>query len=135
MRTAGSRKKKPAEAELNVQLLLMAATAFYLLPPLLCLVAGFAQGWPGFAHEQMFSECDLQAKLDEERNAHALESARFFFKRIRLRRRKRFCAAGQNEFRLLLRAMTKIAHVGARNGTEIRLASCCGGSAKQRRTQ
>ena len=88
MRTAGSGKKKPAEAELNVQLLLMAATAFYLLPPLLCLVAGFAQGWPGFAHEQMFSECDLRAKLDEKRNAHALESARFFFKRIRLRRRK-----------------------------------------------
>jgi hypothetical protein len=66
------RKKKPPEAGLYFQLLLMAATPFtcfrrllasaVYFRRLLCLVAGFAQGWPGFAHEQMFSECDVRAK-------------------------------------------------------------------------
>jgi hypothetical protein len=56
------RKKKPPEAGLYFQLLLMAATPFTCFRRLLCLVAGFAQGWPGFAHEQMFSECDVRAK-------------------------------------------------------------------------
>ena len=37
------RKKKPAEAGLNVQLLFMAATPFTCFRRLLCLVAGFAQ--------------------------------------------------------------------------------------------
>jgi len=54
--------KRIPEAGLYFQLLLMAATPFTCFRRLLCLVAGFAQGWPGFAHEQMFSECDVRAK-------------------------------------------------------------------------
>jgi hypothetical protein len=80
MRTAGSGKRKgPAEAGLNVQLLFMAATPFTCFRRLLCLVAGFGQqAGRGFANEQMFSECDVRAKLDEKRNVRALQSARFF---------------------------------------------------------
>jgi hypothetical protein len=54
--------KRIPEAGLYFQLLLMAATPFTCFRRLLCLVAGFAQGSPGFAHEQMFSECDVRAK-------------------------------------------------------------------------
>ena len=80
MRTAGSGKRKgPAEAGLNVQLLFMAATPFTCFRRLLCLVAGFGQqAGRGFANEQMFSECDVRAKLDEKLNVRALQSAQFF---------------------------------------------------------
>jgi hypothetical protein len=53
--------------------------AVYLLPPFALPCCGVrSAGWPGFAHQQMFSGCAVRAKLDEIRNVHVLGSARFF---------------------------------------------------------
>ena len=42
------------------------------------LRAQFRNNKPGFAHEQMFSECDVRAKLDEKRNVRALQFCAVF---------------------------------------------------------
>jgi hypothetical protein len=56
--------------------------AVYLLPPFALPCCGVrSAGWPGFAHQQMFSGCAVRAKLDENTQcARAGIRAIFFLK-------------------------------------------------------